>query len=114
MTRQLPLTVKAYVTLDGSGSGMAWTGPLSPGEKWTGLTAHVSAATNTAEATCQVFSGAAATPGYFGDATTWGSTGDSTSNLNQLRVGGNVFAVWSGGDPGALATLAVTGTREVA
>ena len=31
-----------------------------------------------------------------------------------VRVGGNVFAVWTGGDPGALATLTVTGTKAVA
>ena len=112
--RSLPLNVKAYATLNGSGNGTASIGPLSPGEQWTGVTAHVSVATNTDEATCQVYSGAAATPGYFGDATTWGSTGDSTSNLNDIRVGGNVFAVWTGGDAGAKATLAVTGTRTVA
>jgi hypothetical protein len=112
--RTLPLNAKAYVTLDGSGNGTASTGPQSPGEQWTGLTAHVSAATNTSEAICSIYSGAEAGPGYFGDATTWGSTGDGTSNLNDVRVGGAVFAVWTGGDPGAQATLAVTGTRRVA
>jgi hypothetical protein len=112
--RTLPLNAKAYVTLDGSGNGTASTGPQSPGEVWTGITAHVSAATNAAEAICKIYAGAAPDPGYFGDATTWGSTGDSTSNLNDVRVGGAVFAIWTGGDPGALATLAVTGTRVVA
>lgn len=112
--RQLPLNVKAYTVLDGNGDGVAYTGPLSPGEVWTGITAHVSAATNVNEAICRIYSGAAATPGYFGDATTWGSTGDSTSNLNDIRVGGNVFASWSGGDAGSTATLAITGTKVVA
>jgi len=111
--RQLPLSAKAYATLDGSGNGTASVGPQSPGEQWAGLTAHVSVATNAAESTCQVYAGAEATPGYFGDATTWGSTGDSTGSLNDVRVGGSVFAIWSGGDPGARATLAVTGTRTV-
>lgn len=112
--RTLPLNQKAYATLDGNGNGTASTGPLSSGEVWSGITAHVSVATNAAEATCQIYSGAAETPGYFGDATTWGSTGDSTSNLNTVRVGGQVFAVWSGGDPGALATLVLSGTKSVA
>lgn len=112
--RQLPLSAKAYVTLDGSGNGTASTGPLSPGEVWSGLTASVSVATNTAEATCRIYAGAAATPGYFADGTTWGSTGDSTTNLPAVRVGGQVFAVWEGGDHGAKATLTVTGTRTVA
>jgi hypothetical protein len=112
--RSLPLTAKAFVILDGSGSGTASTGPLSPGEQWAGLTAAVSVATNTAEATCRIYAGAAATPGYFADGTTWGSTGDSTQNLPAVKVGGNVFAVWTGGDPGARATLTVAGTRTVA
>lgn len=112
--RQLPLSAKAYAVLDSHGNGTASVGPLSPGEQWSGLTVSVSVATNANEATCQIYAGAAATPGYFADATTWGSTGDSTQNIGIVRVGGNVFAVWSGGDPGAKATLAVTGTRQVA
>lgn len=112
--RQLPLNAKAYVTLDGNGNGTAYTGPLSPGEVWSGLTVSVSVATNVNEATCSIYGGAAATPGYFADATTWGSTGDSTTNVGTIRVGGNVFAVWTGGDPGARATVTITGTRQVA
>ena len=112
--RTLPLNAKAYITLDGNGNGTAYTGPQSFQEAWSNVTAHVSVATNNSEANCSIYSGAAATPGYFGDATTWGSTGDSTSNLNVVKVGGNVWAVWTGGDPGSLATMAVTGTRTVA
>jgi hypothetical protein len=112
--RQLRLTAKAYVILDGSGNGTASTGPLSPGEQWSGLTASVRVATNVAEAICSVYGGAAATPGYFADATTSGSTGDSTTNLGTVLVGGNVFAVWAGGDAHAQAVLTVTGTRLVA
>jgi hypothetical protein len=112
--RSLRLSAKAYAVLDGSGNGTASTGPLSPGEQWSGLTASVSVATNAAEATCRIYGGAAATPGYFADGTTWGSTGDSTTNLGTVQVGGNVFATWTGGDPGARATLAVTGTKMVA
>lgn len=112
--RQLPLTAKAYVTLDGSGNGTASIGPLSPGEVWSSLTASVSVATNTHEAICRIYAGAGATPGYFADGTTWGSTGDSTQNLPEVRVGGQVFAVWTGGDHNTKATLTVTGTRTVA
>lgn len=112
--RQLPLTAKGYAVLDGSGNGTAYVGPLSSGEQWTGITASVSVATNTSEATCRIYGGAAPTPGYFADGTTWGSTGDSTTNLPTVKVGGNVWAVWSGGDHGAKATLTVTGTKTVA
>lgn len=114
MSRQLPFSMKAYAVLDGEGNGTAYTGPQSPGEQWNAMTASVSVATNASEATCSVFAGAAATGGYFADSTTWGSTGASTTNLPTVRVGGNVFAVWTGGDPGAKATLTLTGTRTVA
>lgn len=111
--RTLPLNAKGYITLDGSGNGTASVGPLSPGEVWTGLKVSVKAATNVKEATCSTYAGAAPTQGYFCDATTWGSTGDATTNVPDVRVGGNVFAVWKGGDAGAQATVTVTGTRMV-
>ena len=114
MSRQLPLKAKAYAVLDGDGNGTAYVGPLSPGESWSNLQASVKVATNNSEAECSTYAGAAATPGYFCGATTWGSTGDSTTNLPVVKVGGNVFAVWTGGDPGAQATLTVTGTKTVA
>jgi hypothetical protein len=113
MPRQLPLNAKAYVVLDAGGNGTASTGPQSPGEQWSGMTVSVSVATNVSEATCSVYAGAAATPGYFKDSTTWGSTGNSTTNLTTVQVGGNVYAVWTSGDPGARACLAVTGTKTV-
>jgi hypothetical protein len=112
--RQLPLSMKAYATLNGSGAGTAYIGPLSPGEQWSGLTVAVSVASNVKESTCSIYAGAAATPAYFADGTTWGSTGDSTTNVGTVQVGGNVFAVWTGGDAGAKATMTVTGTKAVA
>lgn len=114
LMRELPLNVKAYITLDGSGNGTAYTGPQSPGEVWSDITVSVSVATNTNEAKCSIYGGAAATPGYFADATTWGSTGDSTTNVRTIKVGGNVFAVWTGGDAGQRATVAISGTKTVA
>jgi hypothetical protein len=112
--RTLPLTAKANTKLDANGNGTANVGPLSSGEAWSNLTAAVRASSNVAEAICSVYGGAAATPGYFAGATTWGSTGDSTTNLPVVKVGGNVWAVWTGGDPGATAYLTVTGTKAVA
>lgn len=112
--RQLPLTAKAYTTLDENGNGTANTGPLSFGEQWSNLVASVRASTNVNEAICSVYAGAGATPGYFSGATTWGSTGDSESNLPTVQVGGNIWAVWTGGDAGATAVLTVTGTKLVA
>jgi hypothetical protein len=95
------------------GAGTASIGPQSPGEIWDDVTAAVRVATNVDEAICSIYSGAGVAAGYFRGATTWGSTGDSTSQVPQVRVGGQVFAVWTWGDAGQVATLTVTGTKTV-
>ena len=101
------------VTLSGAGAGTASIGPTFPRESWDVAVASVSVATNTAEATCKVSQGAIAGQ-TFVDGTTWGSTGDSTSNFSApVYSGSQVFAVWTGGDAGAAATLTVTGTRRI-
>ncbi len=97
----------------GGGSGIAQLGPSFPRESWDVAVASVGAATNAAEAVCKVSQGAFAGQTFIG-ATTWGSTGDSTGNFSApVYLGSYVFAVWTGGDPGAVATLTVTGTRRV-
>lgn len=112
--RQFPLNLSASVTLNGSGAGIASIGPQFPRESWTVQVASVSVSTNTAEAVCKIYAGPLAVQGNFVDGTTWGSTGDSTSNFAvPVYLGSYVFAVWTGGDSGAIATLVVTGTRNI-
>jgi len=105
----------ANVTLNGSGKGQAQVGPLSPRETWQPIVASVSASSNTAEAQCKVFVGDAPTAANYVDGTLSGSTGDSTGHVEAsvVRKGQSVWAVWSGGDPGAVATLKVTGTKTI-
>lgn len=103
----------ANVVLDGSGKGTAKAGPLSARETWQPEVASVSASTNAAEAQCRIYSGDAPIPANYVDGTLSGSTGDSTGHVagNQLRKGSYIWAVWTGGDPGAVATLKVTGSK---
>lgn len=105
----------ASVVLDGSGNGTAKVGPLSARESWTPAVVSVKATTNTKEATCTTYAGAAAQAPYFLDSTYAGSSGDSTGRgaAKTLRVGQYVWAVWTGGDPGAVATVTVIGTKEI-
>lgn len=112
--RTLPLRANANTVLDANGNGTANVGPESFLESWTGVTASVRCSTNVNEAICLVYGGAAASPGHFSDGTTFGSTGDSSQNVPDIQQGGNVFAVWTNGDPGAQAYLTVTGTKQVA
>lgn len=109
MSRTQPYIAVARVTLDGSGNGTAGAGPSITREKWDVQVASVQVATNTAEATCSV-----SAAGAFVGATTWGSTGDSTTNFSSpLWPGQQVTATWKGGDPGAQAVLTVQAVRTV-
>lgn len=103
------------VQLDGSGNGTAKVGPVGAREVWSPSSAAVSVATNAAEAACKIYVGDSPIPGNFVDGTLSGSTGDSTDRVagSQVALGSWVWAVWAGGDPGAIATLNVSGTKTV-
>lgn len=109
-----PLNETVQVRLDGSGNGTASIGPISAREKWYPDMVHVQCATNASEATCTIYQGDAAQQRNFRDWTASGSSGDSSDRVfgpmgNPLRV----WAVWAGGDPLAVATMVVSGEREV-
>jgi hypothetical protein len=112
--KRLSLTRTARVTLDGSGNGTASAGPTSAGETWYPDVTSVSAATSVKEASCKIFSGAVATSFTYVDGTLSGSTGDSTDRVKgPIYPGQLVIAQWAGGDPGAVATMNIQGTRTV-
>jgi hypothetical protein len=111
----VPLSESAPVTLDGSGNGTASLGPSSHGEVWTAATVSVQVSPPvTNEASCLIYLGHTATQENFVDGTFSGSSGDSTDKAAfPIRLGTMIFAVWSGGDPGAVAYLNVNGTRDI-
>jgi carotenoid cleavage dioxygenase-like enzyme len=105
------------VTLTGTGSGMVKLGPLSARETWYPANAHVSANIGqvTNEAQCIIYVGTSVEANNFRDGTLSGSSGDSTDAISAdiVPMGEYIFAVWSGGDAGAIATLTVSGEKEV-
>jgi hypothetical protein len=107
----------ASVTLDGSGNGVAKVGPQSAREIWHPENVHVAANTGnvTNEASCLVYVGDAVGPNNFRDGTLSGSSGDTTDavNADEINQGEYVFAVWSGGDVGVMATMIVTGEKDI-
>lgn len=115
----VPLNSSNAVKLDGSGDGTVRLGPSGGSETWTAAYVHVQ--TNQApgsivnEAQCFIYAGTAADQTGFVDSTSSGSTGDSTDSASAypLTVGEWIWAVWTGGDPGAQGILRVTGTREI-
>lgn len=108
--RTLPLSASAQVVLDDNGDGFVEIGPEASGEIWpAGYNAGVRCSSNTAEAIAKVYCG-----GRFIGGSTWGSTGDASTDTAQVGVGQVVRAEWTGGDHGAIAYLDITGTKEVA
>lgn len=111
-----PLNENGTVQLDGSGNGTLKMIPLGGSETWLPAIASVKCSSATAEAQCRIYIGPAATDAYFVDGTLSGSTGDSTDRVTGFTVdthGNSLWAVWTGGDPGAYATMQVNGTRQL-
>ena len=105
----------ASVKLDASGNGTVKVGPIGHRETWFPETASASASSAVLEAACRIYVGPSPTASYFRDGTLSGSTGDSTDRVSGTTVSlpWSVWAVWSGGDVGAIATLNVSGTKTV-
>jgi len=113
MSTTLNLKASASVVLDGNGDGAVGIGPALPGVSWQPSSIAVSVSTNTNEAQANIYLGIAPGAGDLLAATSTGSTGDSTDCNETVWPGQQVIAQWTGGDPGAVATMSVFGTRQV-
>ena len=112
----VPLNETAIVRLNSSGNGTAKVGPLSQREVWHIDNVHVSANQNpTNEAQCSVYTGDLPIQQNFRDMTVSGSSGDGTdrANASVIKCGQWVYAVWLNGDANVVATLNVTGTKDI-
>lgn len=99
------------VVLDGSGNGTVSVGPTRPREHWQVLGASVKVSTNNLEARCSIYVGPQVADPYFISTSITGSSGDSCGLGNKdIQSGQQIWAVWTGGDPGSIATLKVEGT----
>lgn len=111
-----PLSESGQVKLDGSGNGTLRMRPLGGQETWLPSVVSVKASSATAEAQCRIYVGPSATDQWFVDGTLSGSTGDSTDRVDGMSVdthGSYLWAVWTGGDASATATMIVSGSRQV-
>lgn len=115
MPKRVPLRETAPIKLNGAGAGTARVGPLSAREVWYPDNAAVSVDTHVKEAECSVYAGESASQSYFRDKADQGSSGDSTGAISAdtLKNGQYIWAVWTGGDANATATLTVTGMKDV-
>lgn len=113
MSRTVPLNVSASVVLDGSGNGQVQIGPVIAGVSWK-VTAEgvlVQPTSTTVVSQFKLYLGAAQPGNFLGGS----YTGDNNSaSIPAILYPGQVLTgVWSGGNPGATATLTLTGTQAI-
>lgn len=110
----LPLSESAAVILDASGNGTAKLGPHSRAVSWHPTTVSVKTSTNVKTPTCYIYAGDFVGDQNFIDGTYTGNA-DSTSNISGtvIYLSGFIWAVWTGGDAGAQATVTIAGTQEI-
>lgn len=111
-----PLNEANNVTLDGSGNGTTSLGP-NVGEEWT--VSNVAIRTSTATVStapvpsCDIFVGAAPIVQFLVDGTFSGNLNSTdAAAASPLTAGQKVWAKWSNGDPGSVATLSINGTSQ--
>lgn len=113
---QLPLNESGNVTLDQDGNGTVRMRPDEPATRWMPAVASVSCSSKTSEAECKIYIGPNPSERYFVDGTVNGSSGDSSDRVSGSVISRTqmpyIWAVWAGGDPGAEATLVLTGTKD--
>lgn len=105
-----PIDQFASVTLNGSGNGTAQIGPTRVRETWGGIIASVSVATAVNNASCSIYAGSTVQSATLIGSTSSGSTGATCTLPNPIPSGYQIFAVWTGGDAGQVATVHVTAT----
>lgn len=103
------LDASGSITLDGSGNGTVRLAPA--GEKWEVRRTRVECSTSTTEAVVRLYRNQVA-PRYVIDGTESGSTGDTSDTVYFLEDGVGVIVEWTGGDPGATATVTLSGWRS--
>lgn len=111
-----PLNESDNVTLDGSGNGTTSLGP-NVGEEWTVSNVAIRTSTATVSAaavpSCEVFVGAAPLSQFLVDGTFSGNLNSTDAAASSsLTAGNKVWAKWSNGDPGSVATLSINGTVQ--
>ena len=114
MSRSVPLSVSVSVTLNGAGGGQVQAGPALPGVSWLPVTVAilVQPASATVVSSFLLYNGPAQPANFIGGT----YTGDNNSNdvtCPPMYAGDVLTGVWKGGNPGAIATMTVTGTQNI-
>lgn len=110
MTTAVRLDVRQSTVLDGVGYG--YVRLAATGEKWEITRTFVACSTRTSEASCRIYANAISLANAI-DGTHSGSSGDTSDTRYYLEDGQAIFVEWTGGDPGATATVTLSGWKSV-
>jgi hypothetical protein len=109
--RQLAVSPQATVTLNGAGNGQVSLTPPS-GTRWELQLAAVSTTGTVSLPQCFLYLGNSNGPLTLIDSTNLGNSASSGKVRGApVYAGTCIWAVWQGGDPGALATLQLYGNQ---
>jgi len=111
---RVPLSVSASVVLDGSGNGQVQLGPQLAGTSWTPENGGVvvTPVSLTVVSSVKLYNGAPQDQNFIGGSYTGDNNAFSVS-VPDMFPGAVLTAVWKGGNPGARATLTITGTQNI-
>jgi len=112
MADPVPLNQGTDIVLDSGGNGRATLGPTYGPSTWHVQTISVRTSQPGAGRIpqCATYRGTEDSNGYVD--TTYDGSADSTDVNFDITQGVDIIAVWTGGNPGDVATLSVFGTRE--
>lgn len=108
----IPLQESASVTLNGSGNGSVTIGPVNQFQVWNVENEGCTVTSNVNEPVFRLFQSNGLSAGTFLGGSNQGSN-DSASISVTLHPGMKLTGQWTGGDAGAVATLALQGTMTV-
>jgi hypothetical protein len=108
-----PLNVSVSTILNGPGKGTVSAGPSMPGVEWypSTVAVTVSPVSTTTISQFALYNGAAGAANFLGGTYTGDQNSDDISVV--LYPGMVLTGVWTLGNPGAVATMVITGTMKV-
>jgi len=110
---RIDLDESAQVTLDGSGNGAVAIGPSYSYQTWYPTQINVLVTSNVKEPVFKYYRGRTAGQLNYLGGTYTGSNDSSDINGQTLHPGDTFYCVWTGGDAGAVASVSLSGTKEV-
>jgi hypothetical protein len=106
-----PLSEYAQVVLDANGNGAVQIGPDKSNESWQIQVCTVSVSSNASEPQFRVYFGSSTAITSLIQGTYAGSFDTDTTFNYTLNNSGKLTCVWTGGDPGATATVTFHGQQ---